>query len=316
MLPDPVSGAVVPALRGHEILARTPGLAGIADLEVTDWGLVPASHLSLDQLLDLCRLLQRMLARPDIQGAVVVQGTDSIEETAVGFDLLLDGTKPVVVVGAMRNAGDPGWDGGRNLRDSVLVAASPEARGQGVLVVMAGSILPADDAVKLDSRALDAFRAPNVGPLGRVGEDGVLLERRRDDRLRLPRIPAAGAEPVFLVTATMGMDGAIVRALSAVDPKGFVIAASGAGNTHPDLLDACRSEMARGVPVVLVSRCLAGGVAPAYGFPGGGRDWLEAGAILGGRLNGPKARVCLALALGAGLRGEVLRAFFAGQRTP
>jgi L-asparaginase len=310
MLPDPVTGAAVPALRGREILARTPELEGIAQVEAIDWGLVSASHLSFEQLLDLARLLRRTLARPEIEGAVMVQGTDSIEETAVGFDLLLDDPKPVVVVGAMRDAGDPGWDGGRNLRDAVRVAASSQARDQGVLVVMAGSILPADDVVKLHSRSVEAFGAPNTGSLGRVSDGGVELERRRGHRPRLSGIPAAAAEPVFLVTATMGMDGSGVRALSAADPKGLVIAASGAGNTHPDLLDACRSEMARGVPVVLVSRCMAGGVAPAYGFPGGGLDWLRSGAILGGRLNGPKARICLALALGAGLRGEALRALF------
>ena len=66
------------------------------------------------------------------------------------------------------------------------------------------------------------------------------------------------------------------------------------------------------MPVVLVSRCLAGGVAPAYGFPGGGADWLASGAIMGGTLSGPAARVALSLGLGAGLRGEALRALIAG----
>jgi L-asparaginase len=52
---------------------------------------------------------------------------------------------------------------------------------------------------------------------------------------------------------------------------------------------------------VLTSRCLSGGVTPGYGFPGGGRTWMEAGAIFAGTLSGPKARVALALGLGAGL---------------
>ena len=41
---DPAAGGAVPALRGADILARTPGLAD-ADIEVIDWGLVTASHM-------------------------------------------------------------------------------------------------------------------------------------------------------------------------------------------------------------------------------------------------------------------------------
>jgi L-asparaginase len=82
---------------------------------------------------------------------------------------------------------------------------------------------------------------------------------------------------------------------------GVVVEATGSGNTDPDLLAAAVEAMDRGLPVVLTSRCPAGGVAPSYGFPGGGRTWQEAGAILAGTLTGPKARVALALGLGAGL---------------
>ena len=59
--------------------------------------------------------------------------------------------------------------------------------------------------------------------------------------------------------------------------------------------------MDAGVPVVLTTRCAAGPVGAFYGFPGGGRSWRDAGAILAGTLSGPKARIALALGLGAGL---------------
>ena len=75
---------------------------------------------------------------------------------------------PVVVVGAMRNAGQPDYDGPANLRDAVRVAIEPQLRDAGVLVVMDGRILPADDVTKTDSQALDTFRALNTGALGSI----------------------------------------------------------------------------------------------------------------------------------------------------
>ena len=314
MLPDPATDAVVPSLDGAAILDRVPGLQRLADLEPVDWGLVPASHLSFGQILGLAELLERTLSRNDVDGAVVVQGTDTMEETAFAFDLLVSGDKPVVVVGAMRNAADPAWDGAGNLRDAVRVAASERWRDAGTLVVMGGRVMPGDDATKLHSQADEAFGSPNAGPLGTVDAESTEATRARGPRRRLGRIPGAAAEPVFLVTAAVGMDGASVRALGSLAPRGLVVAATGAGNTHPDLLAAGREQMAAGIPVALTSRCVAGGVAPAYGFSGGGQTWLAAGAIDCGTLSGPKARVALALGLGAGLDEAGLRSLLAEPR--
>jgi L-asparaginase len=308
---DRTSGGAVPVLDGAAILNRTRGLDQIADVEAIDWGLVPASHLSLSQVLDLARTVQGALDRADVDGAVVVQGTDTIEEVAFGLDLVMRGPKPVVFVGAMRNADEDGYDGPANLRDAVRVASSTEVRGQGVLVVMAGLILPADDAVKTHTDSYTAFQAPNLGPLGRVEGERVVAARQRVRRRTLRDVPAEPAEPVVLITVVTGMDGRVVRLVSEADLRGLVIAATGAGNTHPGLLDACREQMSRGIPVVLTTRCPTGRVKSTYAFPGGGLNWERAGAIFAGYLGGTKARVALSLGLGAGLDEARLRALFA-----
>jgi L-asparaginase len=310
MLPDPVTGAASPALDGAAILARTTGLEAIATVEAIDWGLVPASHLGFPQLLEIAALLRGALARPDIQGAVVVQGTDVMEETAFAYDILVDSAKPVVVVGAMRTAGDPGYEGPANLRDAVLAAAAPELAAQGTVVVMGGAILAADDVVKTDTDAYDTFRAVNLGPLGHVRNGQVTMGLARLRRRSLPVIPAAAADPVPLITVTVAMDGALVRAATAMGARGLVVAATGSGNTHPDVLAAAVEAMAAGIPVVLATRCVAGRVSASYGFPGGGARWLAAGAIPAGALGAPKARILLALGLGAGLDDAGLRRLF------
>ncbi len=312
MLPDPVTGAAVPTLDGADILARVPGLNEIAELEPIDWGLVPASHLRFGQLLELSAIIEAAAGRDDVDGVVVVQGTDVLEETAYAWDLLHTAEAPVVVVGAMRNAGQADYEGPANLTDAVRVAADPRLRGVGVLVVMAGLILPADDVTKTDSQALDTFQALNRGRLGRVTAGEVVLERERGRRRTLPAVPAAAAEPVALLTAVVSTDGSLVRAAVEQGHRGVVIEATGAGNTDPDLLAAAVEAMAAGVPVALTTRCASGAVGPLYGFPGGGRSWAEAGALLAGTLSGPKARVALALGLGAGLDRAGLETLLAG----
>ncbi len=119
---DPAAGGAVPALRGADILARTPGLAD-ADIEVIDWGLVTASHMGTGQMLAIARLLAETVARPEISGVVVVQGTDTIEETSFAYDLLVPTDKPIVVTGAMRNSSEADYDGPANLRNAVACAA-------------------------------------------------------------------------------------------------------------------------------------------------------------------------------------------------
>lgn len=313
MLPDPGSGAAVPALRGVELLARIPAAAAAADLEAIDWGLVPASHLRFDQVLEIARLARATAARPGISGIVIVQGTDVLEETAFAWDLLDVAEVPIVVTGAMRNASEAGYDGPRNLVDAVRVASDPRMHGEGTVVVMGGLVLPADDAAKMDSRALQAFRAPNAGPLGRVEAGELVVERARGPRRRIATLPDRAAEPVHLLTAVVSTDGDLLRAAVRDGAAGVVVEATGSGNTDPDLLAAAVEAMAAGVPVALATRCPAGPVGPFYGFPGGGRGWSAAGALLAGTLSGPKARVALALGLGAGLVGTGLATLLAGE---
>ena len=82
---------------------------------------------------------------------------------------------------------------------------------------------------------------------------------------------------------------------------GAVVAATGGGNTAPALLELASELMGRGVPVAVTTRCPSGRAMPGYGFPGGSDQWWEAGAIFTGTLDGLKARVLLALGIGAGL---------------
>ncbi len=306
MTVDAVAGGAVPTLAGGDLLARIPGLDALAEIIPLDRGRTPASHFSFADVLAIRAAIDEALADPSVAGVVVVQGTDVLEETAFAFDLCHRDPRPIVVTGAMRNASETPWDGPANLRGAVRVAGHRRARGAGVVVALDGRVIAADDAAKRHSTALDAFQSRSGWPLGRVGERGVRLGARGPRRV-LSVTPPAAALPVEIVVAALETDGhALDRAVGA-GARGIVVAATGSGNTHPDLLRAATEALRAGVPVALASRTGAGPVGPFYAFPGGGATWLRAGAILAGSLTPVQARVALALGLGAGLGIDGLR---------
>ncbi|HUR16972.1 MAG TPA: asparaginase [Candidatus Limnocylindrales bacterium] len=292
MRPDAAAGGLRPAMSGAEILARVDGLDRIAEVEVVDWGLVPASHMSMATILELAALMGELLGRPDIDGVVLVQGTDTIEETAFAFDLLLPPDQPVVVTGAMRDTSAADYDGPRNILEAVGHAALDAAQDRsGVTVVLGGVAVGAEAVVKAHATAMDAFRR----------REGAAEHPWK----RLPRLPGPreAVDDVHLIVATTGMHGTLVRGVAGGRPRGLVIAATGSGNTHPDLLAAATELMGSGTIVALTTRTAGGMVTPGYAFPGGGATWLRAGALMS-RLDGLKTRVALALALAAGLGRE------------
>jgi L-asparaginase len=309
MTAEASAGGKVPTLDGRAILARAPGIEELAELEVVDLGRTPASHFTFPKLLEVASEIRRCQADPAIDGVVVVQGTDVIEETAFLWDLVLAGESPVVVVGAMRAASDPNDDGPENLRNAVRCAASPELRGAGVTVVLDGTINPADAVTKTHAAALDTFQCLDTGPLGGVDAGGVRLQRARGARRHVATDRAA--EGVQLLTAHVAMDGSLLDAGAALRPPAIDIEATGAGNTAAPLLAAAERAMGQGIVVALTSRCASGAPSDAYAFAGGGATWVRAGALLAGHLSGPKTRIALAAGLGAGLDRDGLAALLA-----
>ena len=190
----------------------------------------------------------------------------------------------------MRSASAPDYDGPANLTAAVRVAADPAvaAAALGAVVVLDGTIEAADDVSKTHASAFDTFQSLNRGSLGRIVDGRVELRAERGPR----RFVAAdrAAERVWLVTATVATDGTPIATLHAAGATGIVVAATGAGNTAAELLEAAVAAMADGVPVVLATRCPAGAASGGYAFPGGGATWLRAGRDPGGpsdRAEGP-----------------------------
>jgi L-asparaginase len=312
------TGGVTPTLTAADLVAAVPGLSGTdAILEVTDFRRVPGASLDPADVLALVAAVNTAFA-DGVDGAVVTQGTDTIEETAYLADLHYAGDRPVVFTGAMRNPTMAGADGPANLLAAVRTAARGRARGPGVLVVLADEIHSARRVRKTHSTSGSAFQSPNGGPLGYLVEGVPRLLNSPPRRLVVPVPGRAAAPRVALAAIALGDRGELLDGLAGrVD--GLVIAAMGVGHV-PERLVATLEKLAATMPVVLTSRTGAGSVLTAtYGFPGSERDLIARGLVPAGFLDPFKARLLLRAALSLDADRVTVGAAFAvagGYRDP
>lgn len=305
------AGGIAPTLGAAELVAAVPGLGDVAEIEARSPFRVGSSSLTIANILAVAADIRTAFAG-GAKGAVVVQGTDTIEETAFILDLVVRDTRPVVVVGAMRGPQTPGADGPANLLAAALVAASPQARGLGTLVVMNDEIHAARFVRKAHTSLASAFVSDNAGPLGLIAEGRPRLLTRLAP-VDLPPLDGVGDDlpPVALVKIAMGEDGRLIRAVPGLGHAGLVIEGAGAGHV-PAAVAEIVGEVAARIPVVLASRTLAGpAFERTYGYPGSEIDLIGRGALPGGFLTGLKARLLLTLALRAGWDRAALKVGFA-----
>lgn len=310
MTPHP-AGGIVPALSADQLVAAVPGLAetGIA-VDVKDFRQVPGASISFADLDSLSALTQELFDH-GADGVVITQGTDTLEETSYLFDLAHHRPEPVVFTGAMRGAAAAGADGPGNVLAAIQVAASPEVRDLGVLVVLADTIHAARRVRKTHPTSPHTFQSANGGPLGQVIEGQVRLLNRPVNRITAPALASQRDDvEVALVTMVLGDTGTLIEA-AADRLDGLVVAALGAGHVPSRLIDLLTRVAAR-IPVVLASRTGAGAVlSHTYGYPGSESDLLNRGLISAGFLDGLKARILLRQLLVNGHDDASIRASFA-----
>ncbi|MEA2268421.1 MAG: L-asparaginase [Solirubrobacteraceae bacterium] len=296
---DPRTGRLVPTATAAEIV-ELMDWPQAPTLEVEDFTSVPSWDLHGELAARLARRVIEHARRDDVTGVVVPHGTDTMEENVYLVDLVHDAGTPVVFTGAQRPASDPDSDGPRNLRDAIRVAGSPAARGRGAMLAFAGSVHAAREARKVHTSAPAAFASPGYGPIGHVDGEVVLFGRRPDERAALGLDVDRIETRVDLIRLYAGSDARFLDAAVASGARAIVLEATGRGNANDAVVAAVRAATAARVVVVVASRCAEGRVEPVYGR-GGGADLAEAGALFAGDLAGPKTRILLQLALGAGV---------------
>lgn len=299
-------------LTAEELVQAMPGVDRYARVEFEQFANASSASLTLDQWIALAKRLNAIFAeQPDLAGIVVTSGTDTLEETAYFLDLTVRSDKPVVVVGSMRNPSTLGYEGAANLLQGVRVAADPQSRGKGALVVLNDEINAARDVTKTDAHRLQTFQSRGYGVLGVVDADRVAyfrapVKRRMStsefDIAKITTLPRVDIAMVY-----QGASGDVIKAMADQGAKGIVIASAGAGATSGTQSEGIRYATEKGVFVVTSTRtgsgripARGGGRGGATGAPGGG-EGRQGGApqfrVAAEDLAPVKARILLMLAL-------------------
>lgn len=279
----------------EQLLAAVPQIASLAQISGEQIASIGSQDMNDEVWLALARRINALLADPAIDGVVVTHGTDTLEETAYFLNLTVRSAKPVVLVGAMRPSDAISADGPANLFNAVAVAADPAAAGRGVMAVMGETVFDARDVTKLATSGVDAFDAPNHGPLGRVVAGKPAFHRvvstlhtaaSEFDVSALEALPRVG-----VIYNHAGASDLPARAFIEAGYAGIVSAGVGNGNLFRGNLALMETARRRGIAVVRSARVPVGATTDSE------IDDARYGFVAAGTLNPQKARVLLQLAL-------------------
>jgi len=285
---DPATGKQK-LLGAKEMVGLVPTLRGKVDIEEEDFSQIGSSSMTPELQFKLAqRVAELFRTRPDLAGLVITHGTDALEETAFLLDLVVNDPRPVVFAAAQRPPSVPDSDGPRNLGNAIRIAMSPQARDKGVLVSLNEDVHSARYVKKSHSVGVESFQSGKKGMVGTVDDGTVVFYHAPLNRVT---IPAKAVEPnVDLVRLVAGDRGKFINHAVETKAAGVVVEAFGRGHMPGVVKVAVANARKAGLVVVIVSRVPGGRVDPSL---------VEKGVISGEDLDGLKARMLLAVALGA-----------------
>jgi L-asparaginase type II len=278
------------------LIAAVPELAKVASVKGEQVFQIASENMNNDYWLVLAKRVNVLLARADVDGIVITHGTDTLEETAYFLDLVVKSRKPVVLVGAMRPSTALSADGPINLYNAVLLAASSDATGKGVLVVMNDQIQAARDVTKTNTSTLDSFKTTELGLLGYIQGSKPFFyrtsSRKHTADTEFDISTLATLPQVDIVYGYANMGPAALDAFVAAGAKGIIHAGVGDGSLASRVTPALKSARQKGVVIVRASRVGQGIVAR-----NGEANDDELDFVVSDTLNAQKARILLMLAL-------------------
>ena len=282
----------------NDLIEAVPQLTNVAELSGEQIANIGSQTMNHEVWLKLAARCNELLAQDDVDGIVITHGTDTMEETAYFLSLVVHSDKPIALVGSMRPATAISADGPINLYNAVALAANPEARGRGPLVVLNDTIHYAREAQKMHTTRMDTFQSPNRGIAGMMNTGKAFFYSMNTTRHNTKSEFSVDGKTtndlprVDIVYSYANLGGEMIDALVAQGVKGIVLDGVGDGNTTDAALAALEQAAKKGVAVVRCSRTGSGVVDRNVEV---NDDKL--GFIAGMELSAQKARILLMLGL-------------------
>ncbi|MTG98733.1 type II asparaginase [Myroides albus] len=277
-----------------DLLNAVPQIHDLAKVKGEQIAQIGSQDMNIETWLKLSERINEIFDNNEADGVVITHGTDTQEETAYFLELTVHSDKPVVLVGAMRPSTAMSQDGNRNLLDAVMVAASPNSQGIGVVTAMNEAVFAARDVTKTVTTNIATFQSRNFGPIGLI-YDGKVSYYYKSLRSSAPKFNIKGLKKLPQVEIIYGYADASAITVKAVrDAKvdGIVYAGMGNGNFNAQVGAELEAAAKSGIAVCRAARAGAGRVTLFNEV-----DDQALGFVVADDLNPQKARILLMLAL-------------------
>ena len=278
------------------LIQAVPEMTKVANVSGEQVFQIASENMGNEHWLTLAKRVNTLLAQKDVHGIVITHGTDTLEETAFFLNLVVKSKKPVVLVGSMRPSTAMSADGPANLYNAVVLAATPDAAGRGVLVAMNDQIHAGRDVSKSNTTTVDTFRTPELGMLGyfQGGKPFFYRQvtRKHTTETEFDISSLNALPPVDVAYAYANVGPTAIEAFVNAGVKGLVHAGVGNGSLPAKVRPALSAARAKGVVVVRASRVGQGILAR-----NGEANDDELDFVVADTLSAQKARILLMLAL-------------------
>lgn len=279
------------------LLNAVPQIQDLANVTGVQALQVASESITDKELLTIARKVNELVKKSDVNGVVITHGTDTLEETAFFLNLVIHTDKPIVVVGSMRPPSALSADGPLNLYSAVALAASDEAKGKGVLVLMNDGIFAARDVSKTINIHTNAF-VSQWGALGTLVEGkpywfrNVAKRHNNNSEFNIDDIKGDALPIVQIVYGSGNMLPDAYLAYAKAGAKAIINAGTGNGSVPNYLVPTLTQLQKQGVQIIRSSRVPQGFVLRNAEQPDDKYGWVVAHDF-----NPQKAKLLAALAL-------------------
>lgn len=297
-----------PTIDIQHLISQIESIHEIANLHCEQVLQIISHEMTHDDLINIAKKVHAIINRSDCDGIIITQGTNSIEEVAYFLNLVINTKNPIVFTGAMRPSDSLGFDGLRNIYNSILVASSHDTKKLGVVLCFNDVISSARDTTKRNASLINALSSSEESVLGYIHGNKVDIRSIPTYKhtyhsdfciskiLTLPK--------VYIIYGHLDCDSVFVDAAISNGAAGIISVGMGKGYQPKLTTHALARAAEKGCVVVRCSRTGKGFVNrdekldDKYGF------------VAGGSLSPQKARILLSVALNYTSDKAIIQKYF------